>query len=186
MFFHGTRLSLSCPFILAASRQRNEPNLSSQVRMFKDHCEQSVDSVVSLLKRFRIQHGLRHVPLVFLHGVVAAINAVILLGRDMDQDQPSSCLLRERLPDLELALEEMSPTWTIAKDVSRRLEVLKQRHAGQTPSFAVRPGDPDTSIVMDGDRLGFHDPEFVPAYIRGNDPFLGSWDFLNDVFFESL
>jgi hypothetical protein len=75
--------------------------------------------MIPILKRYNDQYGLRQAPLVFIHGVIAAVNTMTALDRYGIKKLDNSYL-----PDLERALVEMAPTWAIAGQALNRLRGL--------------------------------------------------------------
>ncbi|KAH8886295.1 hypothetical protein GQ53DRAFT_769525 [Thozetella sp. PMI_491] len=101
MFFHSTRLCMNRPF-LRASAEQAELDIGTK----------------SALMILPATHGLRHAPLIFVHGAIVAFNTIVSLAR---------------LPALELALKEMSTTWAIAGIMLGRLKGLLSHPHRNTP-----------------------------------------------------
>jgi hypothetical protein len=75
--------------------------------------------MIPILKRYNGQYSLRQAPLVFTHGVIAALNTMTALDRYGIKKLDNSYL-----PDLECALVDMAPTWAIAGQTLNRLRGL--------------------------------------------------------------
>lgn len=147
-------------------------------------CIESVERIIAILKRFRAQHSLSNGSLIFVHGVIAAVNTILTLtrnGRDLQS--------KTYLPDLELALQEMSSTWAIAGHALSRVRILLSAMHNETaptlPSqikdtplgFDLEPlhdtsdldnGGSQIAQILDWDYLfampsdAFHDSDFIP------------------------
>lgn len=123
--YHTARLSLGRPLIKMLSPTRWAPSHASVLALnASDSCEASVETISSIVRRFRAQHSLRAASLSFIHGAVAAADAVLALA--------------ERRPDLwhthftvlHDALGEMSQTWEVAADAGRGLGQVYSRQPG--------------------------------------------------------
>ncbi|KAI4602593.1 hypothetical protein KJ359_007809 [Pestalotiopsis sp. 9143b] len=83
------------------------------------------------LAALQAQHGLSNGSLIFVHGIIAAVNTILTLtrgGRDLQS--------KTYLPDLELALQEISSTWAIAGHALSRLRILlSTMHNETTPTL---------------------------------------------------
>jgi len=143
MLYHITRISLNRPFLTTSSE-------SIQSELFEGSqkiCDTSVDTIVSILHRFKSQHSLKNAPLVFVHGTIRAVDAMMAITRHQSGDIP---LIQDTyLQALDAALVEMSHAWTLAGNARQGLQNLlkdieiKKQHA---PSIASSGADSDFEI----------------------------------------
>jgi hypothetical protein len=143
MLYHIIRISLNRPFLAASSE-------AIQYELFEDSqkiCDTSVDTIVSILRRFKSQHSLQNAPLVFVHGSIRAADAMMAITRHQSGDLP---LIQDtNLQALDTALVEMSHAWTLAGNARKGLQNLlkdieiKKQHA---PSVASSGADSDFEI----------------------------------------
>lgn len=122
MMYHTARLSLSRPLIKMVSPTcRASYNASGIALNASDSCEASVETILCIIGRFNAQHSLRAASLSFIHGAVAAADALLALA------ECRSGLWHTHFPALHDALGDMSQTWEIAADAGRGLEQANSR-----------------------------------------------------------
>lgn len=119
MLWHSSRISLMYPFLHLSTLKGNDDSSTMTSDGPEKACIESVERIVAILKRFRAQHSLSNGSLIFVHGVIAAVNTILTLTRN-GRDLQSMAYL----PDLELALQEISSTWAIAGHALSRLRIL--------------------------------------------------------------
>ncbi|ETS87475.1 hypothetical protein PFICI_01303 [Pestalotiopsis fici W106-1] len=120
MLWHSSRISLFYPFLnLSALTDGAENTTPIAADGPEKACLESVERMIAILKRFKAQHSLQNAPLIFVHGVIAAVNTIITLTRRGHNQQGNL-----HLPDLDLVLQEMSSTWVIAVHALSRLRKL--------------------------------------------------------------
>ncbi|KAI1847281.1 hypothetical protein JX265_013994 [Neoarthrinium moseri] len=118
MLWHSSRISLICPFLNVSNLQRSRLGSVAAVDL-GEACVESVERIIVILRRFESQHGLRHAPILFVHGAIAAANTILTLAR-CESKSPD----RPHFAELELALQEMSATWDIAGHALTKLREL--------------------------------------------------------------
>lgn len=80
-----------------------------------DTCTASVESMVSVLQRFRSQHSLGNVPVIFVHGAIVATNAVLIIAQRRSVAGQVPLTLKDScFPILDAALSEMTVSWELA------------------------------------------------------------------------
>ncbi|KAK7890308.1 hypothetical protein LTR67_008194 [Exophiala xenobiotica] len=106
---------------------RKRPGISAKHRSNAvcqafDMCEDSVETVVGILRRFSVQHTLKNAPLIFVYGLIAAIDASLAMasGR-VPEDGPHPLPGEAVLLAMDTMLLELSHSWRIAGDARNGL-----------------------------------------------------------------
>ncbi|KAM0425355.1 hypothetical protein ACHAPT_009411 [Fusarium lateritium] len=94
LLFHGSRIAMN--FDAAAV------DISTNVQQtFRDHCVSSSQDIISLVRRYRSQYGLRYAPFALVYSLAQASRCMALFG------------MEEEVKYLGKALQECSGTWEI-------------------------------------------------------------------------
>jgi hypothetical protein len=138
MLYHTALISLNRPFLASSQGDTGglSPALAKIVSDATSICEASADTVLSILNRFKAQHGLRVAPLSFVHGAVMAVEATLgVVKLDVDSLPVTD---DSALPALKAALEDMSCTWEIAGHARKGLQSLfANRQLGECRSVSI-------------------------------------------------
>ncbi|KAJ3549669.1 hypothetical protein NM208_g386 [Fusarium decemcellulare] len=98
LLFHGTRIAMN--FDVAALEMST---LAQQ--KFRDHCVNSAQDTIALVRKYRSQCGLRNAPFVLVYGLAQASRCLSLFGTE------------EEVRYLAKGLEECSITWKIGHEL---------------------------------------------------------------------
>lgn len=115
MLYHTARISLNRPFMSPTP----ESNVSKESLKI---CDISADIIVSIVRRFKAQHSLRNCPLVFVHGSIKAVDAILAAALHQDCNTPIT--KDTSLLALDAALAEMSNAWILAGQARKGLQDL--------------------------------------------------------------
>lgn len=138
MLYHTALISLNRPFLASGQRDTGSlsPALAKIVSDATSICEASADIILSILNRFKAQHGLRVAPLSFVHCAIMAVEATLGVVK-INVDSPS-VTDDPALPALDAALEDMSYTWEIAGHAREGLQSLfANRQLGECRSAST-------------------------------------------------
>jgi hypothetical protein len=124
MLYHTALISLNYPFLAS---DHGDPELLSPAlaKIISDAisiCETSVDTILSILHRFKAQHGLSAAPLVFVHGTILAVEATLATAKHHVESPPIA--EDTTLSALDSTLEDLSCTWEIAGHSRKGLQSL--------------------------------------------------------------
>ncbi|KAK5199340.1 hypothetical protein LTR92_001814 [Exophiala xenobiotica] len=124
-----------------------------------DMCEDSVETIVGILRRFSVQHTLKNAPLIFVYGLIAAIDASLAMtpGR-VPEDGPHPLPVEAVLLAMDTMLLELSHSWRIAGDARNGLRDRLQQVQMETTT----PRD-DKSISTPSTCTGIS-PDFRDYY----------------------
>lgn len=115
-------------------------------------CSSSVENMVALIRKFKRQHGLRKVPLLFIYGIVQAANATTILANvnhqsKMTLSEGSSAQLQ--LDFFIEALNESSTTWPLAKQA--KTAVLEFVRGSESKDIHPPLSSPSSSVPIETD-----------------------------------
>ena len=125
MLFYTARLTL-CRLSLKECCTLTAPPESRKGIFSK--CDDYIEAVTCITRRFRAQHTLRTASLFFIQGIITAADTILALGHL----QPD--LGRKHLPFLASALREMGKTWRVAADAEIGLKQTFSLHMMQQPT----------------------------------------------------
>ncbi|KAJ9495054.1 hypothetical protein H2202_009529 [Exophiala xenobiotica] len=119
----------------------------------------SVETIVGILRRFSVQHTLKNAPLIFVYGLIAAIDASLAMtpGR-VPEDGPHPLPVEAVLLAMDTMLLELSHSWRIAGDARNGLRDRLQQVQMETTT----PRD-DKSISTPSTCTGIS-PDFRDYY----------------------
>jgi len=134
MLYHTALISLNRPFLaLSQDTRRLSPALAKVASDATSICEASTDIIISIIHRFKAQHGLRVAPFLFVHGTIVAVDATLGIANSSFGSTPPT--EDSALSALDAALDDMSYTWEIAGKARRGLgTLLTKRQLGQCRS----------------------------------------------------
>jgi hypothetical protein len=125
-------------------------------------CEDSVETIVGILRRFSVQHTLKNAPLVFVYGLIAAIDASLAMasGR-VPEDGPHPLPGEAVLLAMDTMLLELSHSWKIAGDARNGLRDRLQQVQMETttPRDDKSAGTPSTSTGISPDFRDYYAAE---------------------------
>jgi len=127
MLYHTARISFNRPFLRSSilmSRSRLAATLPRFYTNSVQICDTSIDVILNILRRFNLQHGLRNASLIFVHGIIVAIDATIAMN---SQRRGHLSLQDTSLAALDTALADLSSAWKIANDARRGLRNILDR-----------------------------------------------------------
>lgn len=180
MLYNTTHISLNLPFLTSEKRETlptPPPKLTADAIHI---CKISIDTIISILRRFKSQHSLKNAPLEFVHGAVTAVEAAIAVAAFDSSADPLAQNTNLRV--LDDALLELSYSWKLAGDARAGLQqVFAERGVSEwsamsSPSLAYMeqespvssgPGslyDYATSSVANGSVLEASEPNVSSVF----------------------
>jgi len=118
MLYHTIRISLNRPFVKDGPEAGQSHAPSDSVKI----CNISTDIILSILHRFRAQHGLLNSPLIFVHSSIRAADATIAIARFNGDSH--SLHHDATIQALDAALDELSGAWALAAHARKGLQAL--------------------------------------------------------------
>lgn len=114
MLYNSSQISLNLPFLDSQPLwERAHVNTRSKlVADAVDICEASIDTILSILRRFRSQYTLTKAPFGLVQGAIIAADAIFAMMHFCDGEKRDSLI--QDLYVLDDALLEMSYSWNIA------------------------------------------------------------------------
>ncbi|KAL6242762.1 hypothetical protein RBB50_010408 [Rhinocladiella similis] len=113
VLYHIVRLVLNRP-LLGVQHHSPHPQPAAADKA-SDICEDSVETIVGILRRFRVQHTLMNAPLVFVHGVITAADTTLVMASMKSQILGSHLHEKDSvLSFLDMLLSELSYSWSVA------------------------------------------------------------------------
>jgi hypothetical protein len=162
MLYHTALISLNRPFLAFSQGDAGSlsPALAKIVSDATSICEASADTILSILNRFKAQHGLRVAPLLFVHGTIVAIDATLSVAK-LDVASPP-VIDDTALAALDAALEDMSSTWEIAGHARRGLHnLLAETQSGESRSAST--SSPSRATESTSSTSEVYEPEDLSA-----------------------
>ena len=102
VLFHSVRIAINFD---AATRS----DLDMDAGTFRTTCVSSAQDIISLVRKYRVQFGLKHAPITFVYGIVQASRAI------------KSLSIPQEFQYLMQTLEETSVTWDLAKQAWQQM-----------------------------------------------------------------
>jgi len=153
MLYHTTLVSLNCPLLASAygNSELSSPVIAKTISDATSTCETSADIILSILHRFKAQHGLRTAPLIFVHGTILAVEAILAT---VNQGVESPSVPEDTtLSALDSALEDLSYTWELAGHARKGLQSLLGKrqldHCGVIPTSSTPQARDSRSSVSE-------------------------------------
>lgn len=112
--------------------------ISTQFAAFRggfEICEQSLDSILLLLKAYSRDHGFDHLPVTFIH-TAATATSIILLKLHVQRSSNSLNEATYQLEQISIAVDKLSKTWPAAIPVQTAVNEAKQQ-VSHANSFEV-------------------------------------------------
>ncbi|KAK5458234.1 hypothetical protein LTS15_004314 [Exophiala xenobiotica] len=162
VMYQTTRLRLNRPLL-----GRKRPGISSKHRSNAicqafDMCEDSVETIAGILRRFSVQHTLKNAPLVFVYGLIAAIDASLAMASGRVPEDGAHPLPGEAvLLAMDTMLLELSHSWRIAGDARNGLRDRLQQVQRETttPRDDKSTSTPSTSTGISPDFRDYYAAE---------------------------
>lgn len=134
-------------------------------------CDDSIDVVVDILRRFRAQNSLRNASLIFVQAAVAAVDALFNMPPYRESSEGSELALDSGpLLVLDEALTELANAWEIANHLKNGIRAAleqKRRISGSVDSINSTPSN-STGVLSDMTDIQIHDSTI---HIIGSDEF---------------
>lgn len=114
-------------------------------------CDGSVEPIIGIIRRFEAQHTLQKAPLVFIHGITVAADALLKLSSYRNPSHQAHLLVGDSpFTAFDAALTGLTHAWKIANNVRDQLRIsvtqMQQRpqfsHSHSVPVSAL-PSPPD-------------------------------------------
>ncbi|RDL39788.1 uncharacterized protein BP5553_04128 [Venustampulla echinocandica] len=135
MLYNTAHISLNLPFLTS---EKSETLPTSPAKLIADAihiCRISIDTIISILRRFRSQHSLKNAPLEFVHGAITAADAAIATAAFDTSAGPLSQNANLRV--LDEALLDLSYSWKIAGDARAGLwQVFAERGVSERSAIS--------------------------------------------------
>lgn len=153
--YQTTRLRLNRPLLGRKWHGIYSKHRSNGVCQAFDICEDSIETVVGILRRFSVQHTLKNAPLVFVYGLIAAVDASLAMASGRAPEEGSDPLPGETvLLTMDTMLLELSHSWRIAGDARNGLRDRLQQVQMEifpTPRDDKSTSTPSTSTGISPD-----------------------------------
>ena len=143
MLYHTVRISLHLPRIARPQRgtlSLQQPELLPEAFNI---CDSSIETIIGIIRRFEAQHTLQKAPLIFVHGVILAADALLKLAFHRSPGDQAHLLLGDSpLTTFNAALTGLSSAWEIANDVGHQLQSFITQLSHSVPVSAL-PSPPE-------------------------------------------
>ena len=164
--YQTTRLRLNRPLLGRKWQGISSKLRSNAVCQAFDICEDSIETIVGILRRFSVQHTLKNATLVFVYGLIAAVDASLAMasGR-VPEDGPHPLPGETVLLTMDTMLLELSHSWRIAGDARNGLrDRLPQVHMETTPRDDKSTSTPSTSTGISPDFRDYYTADSGTAF----------------------
>lgn len=151
MLYHTARISLNLPRIARHEGRMLSLQRPELLPEAFNICDGSVETIIGIIRRFETQHTLQNAPLVFIHGVTVAADALLKLFSYRSPGDRAHLLMGDSpFTAFDAALTGLSHAWKIAIDVRDQLQIsvaqMQQKaqfsHSHSVPVSAL-PSPPD-------------------------------------------